>query len=120
MVGTVLVGGGLQWRFGYPITHLFLMPPGTPGWWRVLLPCLEAALVVSWLLAAKTALEILQDRATIRGMVGRWRTEKPVLVLLLGPAAILVLALILLTVMPLALWLGRGQPAKPEPLVRLK
>ena len=53
-------------------------------------------------------------------MVGRLWTEKPALVLLLAPVAAVLLTLILLTVMPLALWLGRSQPKKPEPLVRLK
>jgi hypothetical protein len=75
---------------------------------------------VLWLLAAKTALEIVQDRATIRGMVGRLWTERPVVALLLTPVAVLVLTLILLTVMPLALWLGRSQPTEPEPWVQLK
>ena len=120
MVGIVLAVGWFRLRQGCPITHLLLMPPGTPAWWKVLLPCLEAALVILWLLAAKTALEIVQDRATIPGMVGRLWTERPVLVLLVAPAGVLVLALILLTVMPLALWLGRSHPKKPEPLVRLK
>jgi hypothetical protein len=72
MVVIVLVAGWFRWRDGYPIlTHVLLMPPGTPGWWKVLLPSLSAALVVLWLLAAKTALEIVQERATVRGMVGR-------------------------------------------------
>jgi hypothetical protein len=53
-------------------------------------------------------------------MVGRAWTERPVLVLLLAPVTVPLLTLMLLTVMPLALWLGRGQPKKTEPLVRLK
>lgn len=116
----MLVGGGVRWRLGYSLGHVLLMPPGTPTWWKVVLPCLSAALVVLWLLAAKTALEIVQDRATIRGMVGRLWTERPVVALLLTPVAVLVLTLILLTVMPLALWLGRSQPTEPEPWVQLK
>ena len=64
--------------------------------------------------------EIVQDQPTIRGMVGRAWTERPVLVLLLAPVTVPLLTLMLLTVMPLALWLGRGQPKKTEPLVRLK
>lgn len=121
MVGAGLVAGWFRWRYGYPILgHASLMPPGTPTWWKVFLPCLVAVLGVLWLLAAKTALEIFQDGASIRGMVGRLWTEKPALVLLLAPVAAVLLTLILLTVMPLALWLGRSQPKKPEPLVRLK
>jgi hypothetical protein len=115
MVGIVLVVGWFRLRLGYPITHLLLMPPGTAGWWKVLLPCLEAALVILWVLAAKAALEIFRDRATIRGIVGRLWTERPVVVLLLAPVTVVALALILLTVMPLAVWLGRSPAKRPEP-----
>ena len=84
------------------------MPPGTPGWWTALVAILLGALVVSWLIAQKCLLEIVRGRPTVQATVRRWWAERPVLFSLLAPAGVLLAALILTTVLPLALLLEKA------------
>lgn len=107
MIGTASIAALLRWHFGFPIAHYRAMPTGTPLWWSLVLGASAAVLVVLWLLAARSAMDLIREWSIVEARVEQWWTKAGNNTFRTGgmpPSRAVLLMLLVFVGLPLGCW----------------
>lgn len=77
MIAAASITASLRWHFGFPIAHYRAMPLGTPLWWSLVRGASAAVLAVLWLLAARSAMDLIREWSIAQTKVEQWWARKP-------------------------------------------